>query len=236
MLDLLVIAPHPDDAELHCGGLLLKMAHSGYRTGIVDLSRGEMGTRGSVAERNEESAAASKILGVEVRINLDLPDSQIGRDPDHLDMLIEAIRAYRPGLLLIPHTIARHPDHSRAATLAGEASFLAGLEKIRTTSPAFRPRQVISYYTYYTYKDEQPSFIVDITSHFEDKMEAVKAYKSQFFNPESSESETFISRPEFFDEIRAQNGYFGSLIGVKYGEPFIIREYLSIDDPVSHFK
>jgi len=235
-LDLLAIAPHPDDVELHCGGLLLKMADQGYKTGIADLSRGEMGTRGTVADRNNEADLAAKILQTEVRLNLDLPDSQIGWDHKHTLDVVEVIRRCQPDLLLIPHETARHPDHRNASTLAWDSAFLAGLEKITTHHPAFRPKQVIFYYTHYTYRDIGPSFIVDISLYFDRKKKALKAFKSQFYNPESTEPETFISRPEFLDEIEAQNRYYGSLIGVKHGEPYIIREHLAIDDPVAYFK
>jgi bacillithiol biosynthesis deacetylase BshB1 len=236
-LDILAIAPHPDDVELHCSGLMLKMVHRGYKTGIVDLTRGEMGTRGTVEERNKEASASAKILQSQVRINLDLPDSQIGCERSHVIEVIKSIRTYQPDTLLIPHDVARHPDHSNASSVASQAAFLAGLDKIDTNQPAFRPKQVIYYFTHYTYRDLNPSFIVDISPYFEKKMDAVKAFKSQFFNPNAnSEPATYISRPEFLSEIDAQNRYYGSLIDVQYGEPYIIREYLAIDDPVAYFK
>ena len=234
-LDILAVSPHPDDVELHCGGLMIRFADLGYATGIVDMSRGEKGTRGTVDERAREAAAAAEILELSERLNLELPDARIGACETHRDALVDAIRRFRPELLLVPHEIARHPDHGATARLAKDAAFLAGLEKIETEHPAFRPRHLVFYLTHHRYQEPRPSFIVDITSTFGRKIEAVKAHRSQFHDPESTEPETFISRPEFLEEVEAQSRYYGQLIGARYGEPFVVREYLSIDDPLAHF-
>jgi len=234
-LDVLAVSPHPDDVELHCGGLMIRFADLGYATGIVDMSRGEKGTRGTVDDRKREAAAAAKVLGLSERLNLELPDARIGACESHRDALVDAIRRFQPDLLLVPHEIARHPDHGATALLARDAAFLAGLEKIETDHPAFRPRQLVFYLTHHRYQEPRPSFIVDISSAFNRKIEAVKAHRSQFHDPESTEPETFISRPEFLEEVEAQSRYYGSLIGARYGEPFVVREYLTIDDPLAHF-
>ncbi len=234
-LDVLAVSPHPDDVELHCGGLMIRFADLGYATGIVDMSRGEKGTRGTVDVRKREAAAAAEVLGLAGRLNLELPDARIGTGDTHRDALIGAIRRYRPEMLLVPHEVARHPDHEATSRLAREAAFLAGLEKIVTDHPAFRPRKVVFYLTHHRYREPRPSFIVDISSAFDRKIEAVKAHRSQFHDPDSTEPETFISRPEFLEEVEAQSRYYGSLIGARHGEPFVVREYLSIDDPLAHF-
>ena len=234
-LDVLAVSPHPDDVELHCGGLMIRFADLGYATGIVDMSRGEKGTRGTVDGRKGEAAAAAEILGLSTRQNLELPDARIGACETHRDHLVDAIRSHQPDLLLVPHEVARHPDHEATARLARDAAFLAGLEKIETDHPVFRPRKVVFYLTHHRYQEPRPSFIVDISTTFDRKIEAVKAHRSQFHDPDSTEPETFISRPEFLEEVEAQSRYYGALIGARYGEPFVVREYLSIDDPLVHF-
>ena len=234
-LDVLAVSPHPDDVELHCGGLMIRFADLGYATGIVDMSQGEKGTRGTVDVRKGEAAAAAEVLGLAARLNLELPDARIGTGDTHRDALIGAIRRFRPEMLLVPHEVARHPDHEATSRLAREAAFLAGLEKIESDHPAFRPRKVVFYLTHHRYREPRPSFIVDISSAFDRKIEAVKAHRSQFHDPDSTEPETFISRPEFLEEVEAQSRYYGSLIGARHGEPFVVREYLSIDDPLAHF-
>lgn len=234
-VDVLAVSPHPDDVELHCGGFMIKMADAGYRTAVVDLTRGEMGTRGTVEKRRAETRVASEILGLAARENLALPDTGIATTPEQRLAVIRAIRTYRPRLLLLPYHAARHPDHTHASQLVQDAAFLAGLAKIDTGQEPHRSPQLICYLTHYRHRDAVPSFIVDISEHFDKKLKAIRAYASQFYNPASSEPETYISRPEFLDEIEMYNRYCGLLIGARYGEPFIIREHLAIDDPVAHF-
>lgn len=235
-VDLLAMAPHPDDVELHCGGLMLKMAARGHRTGIVDLTRGELGTRGTTGSREEEAANAGRMLRLTVRENLDLPDGGLATTYDQKMAVIRCLRTCRPPLLLIPHAVARHPDHTNASTLVQEAAFLSGLARIETGQEPFRPRRVLYYFTHYAYRDLEPSFLVDISDFMEDKLEAVRAFTTQFHQPDSIEPQTFISRPEFLQELEAQNRYFGSLIGVRYAEPFVMREFLTIEDPVVYFE
>ena len=234
-LNVLAVSPHPDDVELHCGGLMIRFADQGYATGIVDMSRGEKGTRGTTEDRKREAAAAAEVLGLSERLNLELPDARIGASETHRDALLDAIRRFQPEMLLVPHEAVRHPDHGATARLAKDAAFLAGLEKIETDRPAFRPRQLVFYLTHHAFRDPRPSFIVDITSTYSRKVGAIKAHRSQFHDAHSTEPETYISRPEFLEEVEAQNRYYGSLIGARYGEPFVVREYLSIDDPLAHF-
>ncbi|MEE2710189.1 MAG: bacillithiol biosynthesis deacetylase BshB1 [Gemmatimonadota bacterium] len=234
-LDILAISPHPDDAELHCGGLLRKMADLGHSCGIIDLTAGEMGTRGTVQTRTQEASDASAILGIAERQNLNLPDAHLDQSQSHRHSIIQAIRTFRPQTVLIPTRNARHPDHRLTSILGQDASFLAGLEKIESGQSPHRPQQVIYYYTHYTYRQSSPSFIVDISDQYDRKIEAIQAYKTQFYNPDSTTPTTFISRPEFLEEIEVQNRYYGTLIGKKYGEPFIVREYLEMDDPVEYF-
>jgi len=236
ILDILAISPHPDDAELHCGGVLRKMADLGHSCGIVDLTAGEMGTRGTVETRTQEASDAAVILGVTERQNLNLPDAHLDQCQAHRNAIIQAIRTFRPQTVLIPTKDARHPDHRFTSILAQDASFLAGLAKIETGQAPHRPQQLIYYYTHYTYRQNPPSFIVDITDQYDRKLEAVKAYETQFHDPDSTAPATFISRPEFLEEIEIQNRYYGTLIGKKYGEPFIVREYLEMDDPVEYFR
>lgn len=234
-LDLLAISPHPDDAELYCGGLLRKMADLGHRTGIADMTAGEMGTRGTVAIRMKEAESAGRLLGLAERRNLGIPDAGVGTDDSHREILIRALRELRPRCVLLPTREARHPDHRMTSIVAQDSAFLAGLEKIRTDQEPYRPQQLIYYYTHYTYRQEPPSFIVDITEQFDQKIEAVNAYKSQFFDPDSDETATFISRPEFLDDIVTHARHYGSMIGKKYAEPFVIREQLELADPVTYF-
>ena len=235
-LDLLAISPHPDDVELHCGGLLLKMSQKGHATGIVDLTAGEMSTRGTAEDRVRETADASAILGLAARENLAIPDARVAVTDEQKLAVIRVIRKYRPRILLLPSRVTRHPDHGHTSELTREAAFLAGLEKIDTEQEAYRPQQLIYYFTHYTYRDQPPSFVVDVSDQYQQKLEAIRAYRSQFHNPSSMEPETFITRPEFLDELEVQNRYYGALIGVRHGEPYIIREYLAIDDPVGYFR
>lgn len=232
-LDLLAIAAHPDDAELSCGGTILKLVKRGRKVGLLDLTRGELSTRGTQEIREAESNAATKILGVQVRENLCLPDGNIEVNRENKLKVIQIIRKYKPELLLFPHWLERHPDHEHAHALCREAWFYAGLEKIETTlfdvkQEPHRPR---SYYHFMQAYEFAPSFIVDISDEFERRMEAVRAFKSQFHNPSSSERETFLSSPEFLEFLITRFAYYGGRIGRKYGEPFFSVNMIGIDDP-----
>ena len=234
-LDVLAIGAHPDDIELTCAGTVIKLIKQGRKVGIVDLTEGELGTRGSREIRSEEARQATAILGVSARENLMIPDGNIQPTMENRLKLIAAIRHYRPEILLIPHSLERHPDHQRAHELSKEAWFYAGLEKIqtirdKTPQEPFRPR---SYYHYMQVYEFTPSFVVDITAEYDQRMEAVRAFKSQFHNPKSNERQTFLSQPDFMDMLRTRFEYYGDRIGVKYGEPFYSTNLVGISDILS---
>lgn len=234
-LDALAFGAHPDDVELSCGGTLIKLANQGYKTGVVALTRGELGTRGSQELRQQEFDAASRILGLAAHKMLDIPDGHIAVSQENKLKVIREIRRHQPRIVFAPYWIDRHPDHGNASDLVREAAFLAGLKKIETGQPAFRPSRIL----YSMGRHEfQPSFVVDISETHEQKMQAVLAYQSQFDNPEKhnyGDEETNISRPEFMDSIVALAKLYGSRVGVAFGEPFLTRGDLRIDDPVGFF-
>lgn len=231
-VDVLAFAAHPDDIELACSGLLLKLKSAGYATGIIDLTRGELGTRGSAEIRKQEAAAASAILDLKVRENAGLKDGDIQVNSENKIIVIEKIRRFKPNIVLCPYWDDRHPDHENASRLVQEACFLAGLPKIKTKTEAHRPKAVIFYFQH---KAVSPSFIVDISPHFASKMKAIHAYKSQFFSKSSDEPETYISSANFLDFIEARAKYFGFQIGVKYGEPFLVKSAIKVDNIVEMF-
>ncbi len=230
-LDILAVAAHPDDIELTCAGTLIKSARKGYRTGVLDLTRGEMGSRGTPEERLREADEAARIMGLTVRENAGLSDSLLTPDWETKLVLIRALRKYRPRLWLIPCTEDRHPDHAAVGQAAQAAAFLAGLHKIKTGQDPYRPVWTLHYFCRW----EGPvSFIVDVSDEFETRLQAVQAYRSQF-SPESNGPQTYISRPLFLESIVARAKYYGSKIETAYGEPFYSREFLRIDDPVAIF-
>ena len=236
-LDILAIGAHPDDVELSCGGTLYKHALAGKATGIVDLTSGQLGTRGSPELRIQEAHEAAKILKLAVRENLEMEDGFFTNDREHQLKLITSIRKYKPDILLINAPDDRHPDHGKAAMLASDAAFMSGLSKISTLhngkeQEAWRPRNV---YHYIQAKYLKPDFVVDISEHFEVKMQAILAYRSQFFDPKSKEKDTFISSQEFLDFLKARFQDLGQLAGVKYAEGFIAQRYLGVDDMTSLF-
>lgn len=227
-LDVLAFGPHPDDVELGCGGTLAKLSGMGYAAGIIDLTRGEMGTRGTVSEREREAAAAAQILGVRLRENLAIPDADIRNTPENRRKLIEAIRKYRPALVFAPNPDDRHPDHGHAAELITEACFYAGVGKIAPgPHDAFRPRRVIYYMITYEF---EPSFLVDISAQYPQKLAAIKAHRSQFYNPEYPGKETFISSPEYLEAVEFRMRHYGWKAGVKYAEPLWVREAILLED------
>jgi bacillithiol biosynthesis deacetylase BshB1 len=230
-LDAVFFAAHPDDIELSCGGTLLKMVKNGKKAGIIDLTEGELGTRGSKSLRKKEASEASAILGVAVRENLKMEDGNMKNSASNRLKIISVIRHYRPEVIFIPHFYDRHPDHQNANKLIREAAFYSGLSKIPSTQEskaqkAFRPKRNIYYMQTYTF---EPSFIVDISEEFDDKMKAVKCYGSQFYNPKSDEPETFISDKKFMDFLEARAKVYGFQIGSAYGEPFFIEEKIKFN-------
>jgi len=217
-LDILVMAAHPDDAELSCAGTILKHIAAGKKVGIVDFTRGELGTRGTPEIRLQESAEATKILGLQARENLGIRDGFFRNDEETQLKLIEVIRKYQPDIVLANALEDRHPDHGKGAQLAIDACFLSGLRQIKTGDlPAWRPAQV---YHYIQDRYLEPDFVVDISSQWEQKEAAIRAFKSQFFDSTSPEPASYISSPDFLNFIQARAMEMGHKIGVKYGEGF----------------
>ncbi|MEO6254027.1 MAG: bacillithiol biosynthesis deacetylase BshB1 [Ferruginibacter sp.] len=229
-LDILAFGVHPDDVELSCAGVLLVEKKNGKKTGIIDLTRGELGTRGSAETRKTEAADAAKILGVEVRENLGMADGFFQNDEVHQRKIITALRAYQPEIILCNAPEDRHPDHGRSSKLVADAAFLSGLKKIKTTldgkdQEAWRPKYV---FRYIQDRMLQPDFVIDITDVFEKKIEAIKAYKTQFFNNTTDGPETYISSPDFLDSVIYRHKWFGKMIGVKYAEGFISEKIVGL--------
>jgi len=230
-LDILVLAAHPDDAELGCGATIAKHVDLGRRVGIVDLTRGELGTRGTPEIRQQEAAAAATILGITIRENLGLPDGFFQNDVESQRKVIQTVRKFQPDIVLTNAVLDRHIDHGKGASLVFDSCFLAGLSKIETVDgngklqQPWRPSAV---YHFIQSQLIEPDFIVDASGHWERKMEAIKAYKTQFFDPSSSEPETYISKPAFLKMIEGRGIEFGHAIGVSHGEGFTVRRYLGI--------
>ncbi|MBS1529055.1 MAG: bacillithiol biosynthesis deacetylase BshB1 [Bacteroidetes bacterium] len=231
-LDILVLPVHPDDAELGCSGTIVKEIALGRKVGIVDLTRGELGTRGSVDIRNKEAEASAKILGLSVRENLDLPDGFFENTREYQLKVITAIRKFQPEIVITNAYHDRHPDHGRASQLVGDAAFLSGLRKIETSidggpQEAWRPRNVLHFI-----QDNyiRPDIVVDVTAYWDKKVESIHAFGSQFFNPNwKDEPQTYISSPEFMAVIEARAKEFGKSIGVKYAEGFLSKKILGVN-------
>ena len=230
-LDILALGAHPDDVEMTCSGTLLAAVAAGKKVGIVDLTRGELGTRGTPAIRAAEAAAAAQILGVSVRENLAFPDGFFRNDREHQLPLIAAIRRYQPDVVLANAIHDRHPDHGRAAQLATEACFLAGLRMIETQDhdgtpqTPWRPKHV---YHYIQDRAITPAFVVDITPYWAKRWESILAYGSQFFNPSSDEPATYLSSQEFSKFMEARARDFGHILGVEFGEGFTVHRPVGV--------
>lgn len=234
-LDALAFGAHADDVEMACSGTIIKLGASGYKTGVITLTRGEMATRGSTEIRAQEFAEASKIMGLTVHKMLDIPDGRVEVTWENKLKIIQEIRAFKPRIVFAPSWVARHPDHEKTSHLVREAAFLAGLKKLDTAQEAFRPYKVVYYQTRFEFK---PSFIVDVSDVYEQKMKSILAYQSQFYHQEKArfgDQETVLSRPEFPDRIETRDKQYGAYIGVAYGEPFLVREAIKLDDPVAFF-
>mgnify|MGYP000980974680 FL=1 len=227
-LDILVFAAHPDDVELACSGTVLKHISLGYKVGIVDLTRGELGTRGSAEIRAEETRVASSILGIHSRENLGFRDGFFEIDEAHLLRVVEVIRKYQPELILANAASDRHPDHRRAGDLVSRANFLSGLVKIETANQTAWRAKVV--YRYIQDNYIEPDFVVDISGFEAKKLEAIKAFKSQFYDPNSTEPKTPISREDFLDFILARAKQLGRPINAEYGEGFTVERYVGVDD------
>lgn len=234
-LDVLVFAAHPDDAELSCGGTILSLISSGKKVGIVDFTRGEMGTRGTPEIRDAEAAAAGEILGLAVRENLRFQDVFFKNDDEHVLEVVKKIRQYRPSIILANALADRHPDHGKGAQVVKRATFLAGLKNVKTDLDGLSQKNwyIKNLYHYIQTDFHKPDFVVDVSDFWENRMEAVKAYKSQFFDPSGASSNTLISTPEFMELIEARGREFGMSIRVKYGEGFIADKMPGVSDLTS---
>lgn len=225
---VLAIAAHRDDVELTCGGTLAKLASQGYRTGILDLTEGELGTRGSAELRADEAQRAASVLGVAVRENLGLPDAGIVNTPETRKMIARVLRRLRPAIVIAPAQQGRHPDHRITSELVRDACFISGLAKIEPDLPKHRPRKVLhclSYREDYT----RPTFVVDISAEFDRKLQAIRCYGSQF-DGVTQAGEVYPNGDPLYEIVRHQAAHYGSLIRTRYGEPFFTTETMRVDD------
>lgn len=229
-LDILAFGAHPDDVELGCSGTLAKEVHLGKKVGIVDLTRGELGTRGSVEIRNRESAKAAEILAIHVRENLDMRDGFFVNDEFHQLKVIQMLRKYQPEIVICNAIDDRHIDHGKGSKLVSDACFLSGLRKIETewegkAQVAWRPKAV---YHYIQWKTIEPDFVVDISDYMEVKMQSILAYSSQFYNPNSNEPTTPIATKNFLDSVKYRAQDLGRIVGVEFAEGFTVERYVAV--------
>ncbi len=230
-VDILAIFAHPDDAELTVGGTLLKMKHLGYRTGALDVTQGEMGTRGTVDSRAIEAQDAEKILKLDLRENLGLPDGHVFVTDTERTAMVRALRRLKPKVILTHQIGDSHPDHDHIAQLVRESARLASMLRYDEETGSEKIAVPIVAHNIFSRRVE-PSFIVDISDFLDDKMAAIRAHKSQFHDPDSTEPETRLTSKHYLAELEGRSRYFGSLIGVAAGEPFYVREVLNVDDPI----
>ncbi len=236
-LDVLGLAAHPDDVELSAGGTMCLLVHQGYQVGIVDFTRGELGSRGTPEGRQEEAQVASQIMGLTVRENLGIPDGNIANTKENQLKVIRVVRRYRPHVVLVNAHECRHPDHCAAAQLSVDAFFYSGLRKVETEEEdgtpqePWRPHHVLHYMQSALF---EPNLIVDVSTTWEQRMRAMRAFKSQVFNPEyqgtDKEPDTYISNPDFFQWIEARARTYGYNIGATHGEPFYYRGVVGVTD------
>jgi len=230
-VDLLAIAAHRDDVELTCAGTLIRAADQGYRTGILDLTAGETGTRGSADLRAKEAAAAAAVMGVGERLNAGLPDAHLANTDATRRVLVEQIRHFAPRVVILPYPIGRHPDHRIASELARDACYLAGLARYDAAGTPHRPHKVL-YSLAYREDPVKPTFVVDITPQMERKMAAIRCYASQFDGALNA-GEIFPTGQDLYSLVETQCAHYGSLIRTRFGEPFFTHETVRIDDVVS---
>ena len=232
-LDVLAIGVHPDDVELGCSGTLIKEVKRGKKAGVIDLTQGELGTRGTIETRFQEAEEAARIMGISVRENLKMRDGFFQNDETHQLQLIQAIRKYQPEIIIGNILEDRHPDHGRAGQLIYDACFLSGLKQVKTKDEQgreqekWRPKQLLHYLQDRFY---EPDVIVDITEVWDQRLQSIKAYKTQFHNPGSNEDETYISSPEFLESIIARARLLGKRIGVRFAEGFISKKNIGISN------
>lgn len=231
-VDIIFFGAHPDDIELSAGGTIAKCVKDGLRVGMIDLTRGEMGTRGTPETRRREAAQAAKALGATFREQLDFQDGNLQTGREQELEIIRVLRQRRPKLVVAPYPDDRHPDHTRTGRIVTEASFYAGLKSLKTDLGEHRPQTVLYYMQNYMFP---PSLVVDVTKAWKTKMKAVLAYKSQFHDPSSKEPATFISDPKFLEMIDARGKHFGALIGAAYGEAFISKQPPRVDDLIGAY-
>ena len=228
-VDVMAFGAHPDDIELGCGGTLIKLTDAGHTVVLVDMVRGELGTRGTPETREAERTRAAQMIGAVARENLALEDGNIHTSAESKRRVATVVRKHRPHLVLIPYYKDRHPDHYHTSEVVYEGTFLAGLTRYETGQPSYRPVKVAYYMGWYEF---EPTFIVDITAQFERKMEAIYAYSTQFRPDDTSYDQTRLTSPEYHWMLRNRMGYYGSLIGVQYGEGFLIRGRLQVESPL----
>lgn len=231
-LDILVFAAHPDDAELACSGTIMKHIDAGLKVGIVDLTQGELGSRGTIETRYEEAADASELLGIHTRVNLKIPDGFFEINEANKRLIVEQIRRFQPSIVLANALTDRHPDHGRGGQLVSEACFLSGLRMVETEwegekQVAHRPKAVYHYIQDYYVK---PDFVVDVTEYVERKIDVIKAFKTQFYDPNSTEPRTPISGADFFDFIKSRMMELGRPMGAKYAEGFTVERFPGVEN------
>jgi bacillithiol biosynthesis deacetylase BshB1 len=231
--DVVAFGAHPDDVELTVGGTVLSLRAAGHAVVIVDCTRGELGTRGSAEIRAVEAQEAARRLKVDRRINLGLPDGHLRATDEARKKVVDVIRDLRPVIVLAPRPDDLHPDHAHLSTLVKECAFLAGIARYGAGGKAHRPRAVLQYASHTLFS---PSFVVDISAHFEAKKHAALAYKSQFFDAASKEAPTYISSPGFWDWWEGRARHYGNLVGAKYGEPFVVDGPMLVKDAVEQFR
>jgi bacillithiol biosynthesis deacetylase BshB1 len=227
-VDILAIAAHRDDVELTCAGTLIKAVAAGRTTAVIDLTAGELGTRGSAELRGEEASRAAAVMGLSARENLELPDGGVTNTPETRARLAVAIRKFRPAIVIAPSLKGKHPDHTVSAQLIRDACFVAGLKKVQPDVPAFRPRKIVHCLAY---REDyvKPTFVVDITEEFEKKMEAIRCYSSQF-DDATQAGEVSPNGESLYEVIRHHAAHYGSLIRTRYGEPFYTTETMRVND------
>ena len=230
-VDVLAIAAHRDDVELTCAGTLLRAAEGGHRTGILDLTAGESGTRGSAELRAQEAGRAAAILGVSERRNAGLPDAHLRNDEETRRLVVEQIRYFAPRVVILPFPVGRHPDHRVASELGRDACFLAGLAKYSGTGAPHRPHKIL-YALSYREDPLKPTFVVDISAQFDRKLAAIRCYASQFDGAKAA-GEIFPTGQDLYSLVETQNAHYGSLIRARYGEPFYTHETMAVDDVVA---
>jgi bacillithiol biosynthesis deacetylase BshB1 len=226
-LDVLAFSAHPDDIELAAAGTLIKMTKQGYSVGIADMTRGELGTRGTQEIRQKEAEEAARLMGAKVRECLDIPDGSVTVSRENHLKVIRLLRKYKPPIVFTHYWRARHADHMATSQIVTEACYLSGLGKLDTGQARFRPKRILYHQILY---DVIPSFVVDVSAEFEQKWKVVKAHKSQFYDPDSKEPETILSVPNFLEMIETRMRYWGGLIGVSHAEPFLTNEPFAIPD------